>query len=153
MRWLAILAVLLGLLFAGAARAVDDVVSTLTDRYADASLLILGEYHGTEESPAVLLGLTRHWLRDGPVTIALELWRSEQERIDTYLASPGTEADRQTLLRGAFWQREPRDSDGRLPDLRSDHRPARQLLAPRPNAHPERLSRSRPRSTEGQSRA
>ena len=76
------------------------------------SVLLLGELHGTAESPAftgnaVCLALAARL----PVTVGLEIWREEEARIAAFLGSPGAAADRAALFASPFW----RDSyqDGR----------------------------------------
>lgn len=69
-------------------------------------VVLLGEMHGTQETPqflgelACLVGQTGQSL-----IVGLEIPRSEQTRINTYLDSDGTSANRQALLAGPFWQR------------------------------------------------
>jgi uncharacterized protein (TIGR03067 family) len=73
-------------------------------------ILLLGEIHGTEESPAFALDVACHAARAKlPVIIGLELSPAEQERVDTFLDSMGTEADRNALLAGGTWQRSYQD--------------------------------------------
>lgn len=75
-------------------------------------VLVLGERHGTTESPAlvadVLCTLARARV---PVTLGVELPADEQVAIDRFLASPGAAADRAALTRGPFWHTE--HPDGR----------------------------------------
>jgi hypothetical protein len=92
------------------------------------SVLLLGELHGTAESPAFTANAACLALAAGrPVTVALEIWQEEEARIATFLASEGAAADRAALFASPFW----RDSyqDGRrseamaalLDDLRRFH--------------------------------
>lgn len=74
------------------------------------SVLLLGEVHGTVESPAVAaaavcLALEAH----RSVTLALEIPREEAPRLLTFLSSDGAESGRTALLTGRFWQPEERD--------------------------------------------
>lgn len=65
---------------------------------------LVGELHGTNESPAFVAALSCNILTRGhSLKVALEIPASEQERIRTYLASEGTEKDRKAMLAGAFW--------------------------------------------------
>jgi hypothetical protein len=103
--------------------------------------LLLGEIHGTAESPAFLANVACLALRGGhPVTVALEIPREEQARVDTFLGSAGSEADRAALLDSSFWT--DKYQDGRrsramlslLEDLRRLHhggRPVRVALIDR----------------------
>jgi hypothetical protein len=66
--------------------------------------LLLGEIHGTVESPAFVANAACLALRAGhPVTVVLEVPREEQGRVDAFLASHGTAADRTALLDSPFW--------------------------------------------------
>jgi len=68
-------------------------------------VLLLGELHGTVESPAFALDVACHAAGKGlPVVVGLELWPGEQERVDAFLESTGTEEDRDALLEGPMWQ-------------------------------------------------
>jgi len=67
--------------------------------------VLFGEIHGTVESPAFVANAACLALRAGfPVTVALEIPREEQPRVDTFLASAGMVADRAALLDSSFWQ-------------------------------------------------
>jgi uncharacterized protein (TIGR03067 family) len=69
------------------------------------NVLLLGEIHGTVESPAFALDVACHAAGKGlPVVVGLELWPGEQERMDAYLESAGTDEDRKALLDGPMWQ-------------------------------------------------
>ena len=69
------------------------------------TILLLGEIHGTEESPAFALHTACHAARSGlPVIVGLELRAVEQARVDAFLASSGTDEDRRALLAGSVWQ-------------------------------------------------
>lgn len=81
-------------------------------------LVLLGEMHGTREIPALVGDLVESDARSGnPLMLALEIDSREQSRIDRYLASSGTDADRRLLLSGDHWQdpmHDGRDSDAML---------------------------------------
>jgi uncharacterized protein (TIGR03067 family) len=67
--------------------------------------LLLGEIHGTEESPAFALEVACHAARSGlPVVVGIELRPSEQERVDAYMNSDGADDDKRALLAGSPWQ-------------------------------------------------
>jgi hypothetical protein len=87
--------------------AIDGVDALLKP----GATVLLGEMHGTAESPRFVGDLACHAAQRGPVTIALEIPQDEQPRIDRYLASAGTDADRAALLDSEFWTRP--DQDGR----------------------------------------
>lgn len=68
--------------------------------------VLLGEVPGTQEVPRVVESLVCHAARAGvPVTLALELPRDEQPRLERYLASAGSDEDLGYLLDGSFWHR------------------------------------------------
>jgi len=68
-------------------------------------ILLLGEMHGSKESPAFVAGAACRGLRAGlPVTVALEIPAEEEARVAAFLASGGNIEDRDSLLAGAFWQ-------------------------------------------------
>lgn len=79
----------------------------------DARILVLGELHGTKEIPVLTAELARLRLSSGPVLLALEIPAQEQDRMNRYLDSNGSDANRQHLLQGKFWQRDRDRSDGR----------------------------------------
>lgn len=73
--------------------------------FEDAGLILVGEQHGTVESPAFVAALACAASRGGrPVTVALELAGSEEGRFAAFLESDGAEAARAALLAGAPWQ-------------------------------------------------
>ena len=79
-----------------------DGIGTLLE---PGTILLLGEIHGTEESPAFALQTACHAARtDLPVIVGLELRPAEQARVDAYMVSGGTEDDRRSLLAGSVWQ-------------------------------------------------
>jgi hypothetical protein len=101
---------------------------------ASRTVLLLGEMHGTTESPAFLANAACLALRAGrPVTVALEIPREEQSRLEAFLASAGTEGNRAALLARPFWGAE--YQDGRrsqamlsmLEELRRLHQQGRPL--------------------------
>jgi uncharacterized protein (TIGR03067 family) len=73
-------------------------------------VLLLGEMHGTEESPAFALDVACHAARAKlPVVVGLELSPAEHARVDEFLDSEGTVTDREALLAGSIWQRDYQD--------------------------------------------
>ena len=68
------------------------------------AVVLLGEIHGTAESPAFLIDLLCHALRAGrSVSVGLEIPIEETDRVDTFLASAGAEPDRARFLQSPFW--------------------------------------------------
>lgn len=108
-----------GIALAGAAcsaappSAYEPVADQLASTYSPGSLLVIGELHGTEETPAFVLALVRRLAQVQNVALALEIPLQEQARIDTFLASDGGPDARAALLAGTFWQRPVERSDGR----------------------------------------
>lgn len=85
-------------------------VAGLEALFAPGAGLLLGEMHGTEQSPAFLANAVCLALRAGlPVTVALEIPREETSRVDAFLSSAGGEKDRTALLTGPFWQADYQD--------------------------------------------
>lgn len=93
---------------AGAAeppRVPCDPVEGLTPLLEPASVLLLGEMHGTAESPGFVVRAACLALRAGrSVTVALEIPVDEGQRVEAYLGSSGAEKDRAALLAGPFWR-------------------------------------------------
>jgi hypothetical protein len=70
-----------------------------------ADLILVGEIHGTVESPAFVAALACQTLRAGEsVTVGFELVESEKSRFSAFLASDGGAAARAALLAGPPWQ-------------------------------------------------
>jgi hypothetical protein len=70
-----------------------------------ARVFLLGEIHGTEQSPAFVAEAACLALRAGnDVTVALEIFAAEQERIDRFLGSSGGATAKTELLAGPFWR-------------------------------------------------
>ena len=58
-------------------------------------ILMLGELHGTEESPAFILDVACNAAaKKLPVVVGLELRSDLQGSVDTFLASKGSDSDR-----------------------------------------------------------
>lgn len=89
-----------------------DPVEGLAPLLEPGSVLLLGEMHGTEESPAFVDRAVCLAHKAGhPVTVALEIPVQEEPLITAYLSSQGGEKDRAALLAGPFWA--DRYQDGR----------------------------------------
>jgi hypothetical protein len=71
--------------------------------------LVFGELHGTRELPAAIGSLACAAAKTQSVVVGLEIWRTEQARLDAYLASDGGPAARRTMLAGPFWTRDTQD--------------------------------------------
>jgi hypothetical protein len=69
-------------------------------------LVIFGETHGTQETPAAVVAFVCEKLNRGDsVSLVLEISADEQYRINQYLSSAGGAADAMRLLAGSFWKR------------------------------------------------
>ncbi|MBK9494427.1 MAG: hypothetical protein IPO08_07765 [Xanthomonadales bacterium] len=93
--------------------APESPVLALDRAAGEAPMLIVGELHGTQETPALVVELARTWADRGAVQVGLEIPAQEQSRLDAFLRSTGVDADRQALLAGEFWQTPRERSDGR----------------------------------------
>jgi hypothetical protein len=68
---------------------------------ASRDVLLVGEVHGTAESPGFVAETACAALAGGrSVTVALEISVAEQARLDAFLASPGGATDRAAVLAG-----------------------------------------------------
>ena len=92
-------------------------ISGLDDIARPDRIVLFGEWHGTREIPAFVADAVCQAAGGGPVLLGLEISRSEQSRIDAYVASPA--GDRAALLEGPFWHREFQDgrSSAAMADL------------------------------------
>jgi len=88
-----------GVVATQAAKLIDDEL-------AGQRFVMIGEMHGTAETPAIAGAVLARWTggkQAGPVLLGLEITSDDQARVDRYLASKGTAADRADLLAGAHW--------------------------------------------------
>lgn len=68
------------------------------------TVVMVGEMHGTEQSPRFVSDLVCSALDRGlSVTVALEIPKEESARVTAYLDSEGGEQARASLLSGPFW--------------------------------------------------
>jgi hypothetical protein len=77
-----------------------------------ASVVVLGEMHGTAEIPAAFGDLVCRAAGQGgdrPLLVGLEIPIDEQAAIDRFLQSDGGPEARRAVLDGAFWHREYQD--------------------------------------------
>lgn len=68
-------------------------------------LWIVGEIHGTRETPQLVEVLLDRASAAGKVTLALEIPTFEQPALDAYLSSPGSASDKKKWLETPFWSR------------------------------------------------
>lgn len=69
------------------------------------NVVLLGELHGTQEVPHFVAQSACQVATQGiPVTVGLEIPDMNQARLETFLASAGTEADWAKLMESPFWR-------------------------------------------------
>lgn len=73
--------------------------------------VVIGELHGTSESPALFGDLVCNLATERPVSVALEFNVSATPALQAYVASAGTAVDKSKLLSSAAWS--PSRADGR----------------------------------------
>ena len=74
-------------------------------------IVVVGEMHGTAETPAAFAAIVCEAAARGPVTVALELPQPMQGQLDAFLAADG-DAEAVAALEGS-WFLNPRIDDGR----------------------------------------
>jgi hypothetical protein len=80
----------------------------------DSNFVIFGEMHGTQEMPEFVGDyICRRLQQRGTATVGLEISSFEQVRLNAFIASEGSAADRTKLLNGSFWRRDSDGQDGR----------------------------------------
>ena len=110
-RWTTALILALGMAFSAHA---DDTVAQIRQHAGEHRILVLGEFHGTRETPLLVRELMEAYAADGtPVRLALELPTDENAALATYTASAGT-VEACAALRGTtYWNVHSRMHDGR----------------------------------------
>ena len=76
-------------------------------------LILLGEMHGTRETPRMVAALAARYAQEGPVLVGLELPETLAPAISSYLDSSGDAAARAALLAPSEWHVPHATSDGR----------------------------------------
>ncbi|KRG49373.1 hypothetical protein [Stenotrophomonas beteli] len=109
-RWTAALLLALGVILNAHA---DDTAAQIRQHAGDHRMLVLGEFHGTRETPLLVRQLVDDYSRNGPVLLALELPRAENPVLRAYLESDGGATARQHLHGRAFWTVRDDQHDGR----------------------------------------
>lgn len=69
----------------------------------DARYIVVGEMHGTAETPALFADIVCQTGQQEPVVVALEQPETAQAEIDRFLASDGGEQARELFLRSGIW--------------------------------------------------
>lgn len=82
----------------------------LLSRIEPHRVLLVGEIHGTAQTPAIVASLaTRMAVEERPLIVGLELPVTLQPALKRFLASAGAKEDRKRLLADPFWQRDYQD--------------------------------------------
>ena len=103
--WLLAALLLRGFQAAQAAELACKPIEGLDALLKPGAVLLLGEMHGTAESPGFTAEAACAAVKAGrPVTVALELPATDADRLTAFLASEGTEKDRAAFLESPFWQ-------------------------------------------------
>lgn len=117
-QWLWMAAVV-GSMAWGAANAApvparDDTAAQIVAHAGDHRMVVLGEFHGTVETPLLVAELVDIYSRNGaPVRLALEMPTSENAALARYLHSNGDTPAREVLRQSPFWIVEDDQHDGR----------------------------------------
>jgi len=115
-RWMrrAVLAMTLLCSAAIAVPAPDETATQIMRHAGDHRLVVLGEYHGTAETPLLVADLMERYSRNtAAVRLALELPMSENVALARYLRSDGGADARETLRTSPFWVVKDDQHDGR----------------------------------------
>ncbi len=117
-RWIWMIVALISMLcstaLAAPAPAADDTAAQIVAHAGDHRLIVLGEYHGTAETPLLVADLMARYSRDNTaVRLALELPMSENVALARYLRSDGDADARRALRASPFWVVKDDQHDGR----------------------------------------
>lgn len=115
-RWMrsAVLAMTLLCSAAIATPAPDETAMQIMRHAGDHRLVVLGEYHGTAETPRLVADLMERYSRNtAAVRLGLELPMSENVALARYLRSDGGADARETLRTSPFWAVKDDQHDGR----------------------------------------
>ncbi len=92
------------------ASSACEAIRGLQELQRPGSVLLLGEMHGTVESPRFVLNVAcLAASADIPIIVGLELAVADQQLVDSFLESSGSEQDRQALMATSHWQRDYQD--------------------------------------------
>ena len=92
----------------------QDTAEQIRTQAGDHRLLVLGELHGTRETPLLVQALLTDYAgNDIPVQLALELPSKENTALATYMASTGDAAARKALRTSPYWKVKDHLHDGR----------------------------------------
>lgn len=97
----------------GSGDPIEAAAARIATEAGERRIVVIGELHGTREVPAVAAALGRHYAGNGPLLLALEVWRTEHAALSKYMSSKGGSASRAQLRAQPFWNRVPEENDGR----------------------------------------
>jgi len=104
----------LGAANAAPAAPAEDTAAQIMRHAGDARMIVLGEYHGTAETPRLVADLVERYSREGTtVRLALEMPMSENAALARYLRSNGDPDAREALRTSPFWLVTDDQHDGR----------------------------------------
>ncbi|MFL9584041.1 hypothetical protein [Stenotrophomonas sp. AB1(2024)] len=118
-RWLWMAVMVASMMYGGTAIAapatgVEGTATQIMTLAGDERLLVLGEYHGTAETPLLVAELVERYSRDNaPVRLGLELPMSENAALARYLRSNGDADAWEALRTSPFWRVKDDQHDGR----------------------------------------
>jgi hypothetical protein len=92
-----------------AAASVEQAAASLMPAAVHHRLMIVGEVHGTNETPALVASLVCHTAASHPVRLGLEMPDEMEGALRDYLRSAGSGKDKAALLQQPFWS----SQDGR----------------------------------------
>jgi hypothetical protein len=75
------------------------------DHVPESTLLLLGEIHGSQETPSIAGRVACSYSLDSETALGLELLTSDQANLEEYLESNGDLCSRQKLLGTSFWKK------------------------------------------------
>lgn len=83
--------------------SLADAAEVIACKPSAQRLLIVGEMHGTKESPELVRMLIDKAAAHRPIRLGLEMPVSGQAAMEVFLHSSGTAADRERMLQSPFW--------------------------------------------------
>lgn len=87
---------------------LDSTINALNESWEDHKILVIGDYHGTNEIPAIVANLILVKGRTKPVIVGLELPREDQAMVDRLLRHDQAN-DEDSLRKSIFWNRKSQD--------------------------------------------
>lgn len=114
-RWIAALLLSLASSFSHAAPpdVYQEAAAQIRTHAGDHRLLVLGELHGTRETPLLVQALLQEYDRSTPLQLALELPTTENAALAAYMASSGDAAAKHALRHSSYWNVKDHLHDGR----------------------------------------